>query len=127
MQFYILSLLPAHTQSTAPSVTPNLTEFERTDATSFHLTWMAPTQEQLQGFLDSYVIVYDQLSTYKCLDLNPSTSQVIYVQEPFVAIEGLIPGKEYCVEVAAKTTAGIGNFTKFVIPRESCLYIFVSV
>ena len=97
---------------------------ERQDGTSFHLTWDAPTQEELRGFLDSYIVVYEEKNTYKCLDLDPTTSTVEYVYEPFILISGLNPGKEYCVEVAAQTTAGVGNFTKFTIPCEFEFNIF---
>ena len=90
----------------------------RTDATSLHLTWMAPTQEQLQGFLDSYVVVYEELSTYECPDLSTSSDQVVFVHEPLVSVNGLQPNKEYCVEVAAKTSVSVGNFSKFIIPCE---------
>lgn len=101
--------------------------FERVDATSFQLSWDAPTDEELRGFLDSYIVLYDELSTYECLDLNLLTSVVEYVNETFIAINGLIPGKEYCVEVAAQTSAGVGNFTKFIIPREFLIEIIIIV
>ena len=101
----------------------NITMFERVDATSFQLSWDALTYEELRGFLDSYVVIYDELSTYECLDLDILTSEVKYVNETFINIEGLIPGKEYCVEVAAQTSAGLGNFTKVIIPCEFLIAI----
>ena len=52
------------------------------------------------------------------MDLDPQTSQTRIVREPEIVITGLLPGKEYCVEIAAKTSAGAGNFTKITIPRE---------
>jgi hypothetical protein len=100
-----------------PSVEPELILSERTDATSLHLLWEALSLEELRGFLDSYVVVFEELNTYQCLDLDPLTSQSVLVQEVFITIsDGLMPGKEYCVEVAAKTSAGAGMSTKIAIP-----------
>ncbi|CAI8053003.1 Receptor-type tyrosine-protein phosphatase F [Geodia barretti] len=100
-----------------PSVEPELILSERTDATSLHLLWEALSLEELRGFLDSYVVVFEELNTYQCLDLDPLTSQSVLVQEVFITISyGLMPGKEYCVEVAAETSAGAGISTKITIP-----------
>jgi hypothetical protein len=102
-----------------PSVEPELILSERTDATSLHLLWEALSLEELRGFLDSYVVVFEELNTYQCLDLDPLTSQTVLAQEAFITIsDGLMPGKEYCVEVAAKTSAGAGISTKVTIPCE---------
>ena len=40
------------------------------------------------------------------------------VKQYHILYTGLLPGKEYCVKVAAQTNAGAGNFTKNTIPRE---------
>ena len=66
-----------------------------------------------------FVVVFEELNTYQCLDLDPLTSQTVLVQEAFITIsDGLMPGKEYCVEVAAKTSVGAGISTKITIPCE---------
>ncbi|CAI8053005.1 Phosphatidylinositol phosphatase PTPRQ [Geodia barretti] len=59
-----------------PSVEPELILSERTDATSLHLLWEALSLEELRGFLDSYVVVFEELNTYQCLDLDPLTSNL---------------------------------------------------
>ena len=87
---------------TVPSVEPEASLPERMDATSLHLEWVYPSLEELRGFLESYVVVFEELNTYQCLDLDPQTSQTRIVREPEIVITGLLPGKEYCVEIAAK-------------------------
>ena len=103
---------------TVSSAEPEASLSERMDATSLHLEWVDPSLEDLRGFLESYVVVFEELNTYQCLDLDPQTSQTRIVREPEIVITGLLPGKEYCVEIAAKTSTGVGNFTKITIPRE---------
>ena len=107
-----------HDVFTVPSAEPEASLSERMGATSLHLEWVDPSLEELRGFLESYVVVFEELNTYQCLDLDPQTSQTRIVREPEIVITGLLPGKEYCVEIAAKTSAGAGNFTKITIPRE---------
>ena len=52
------------------------------------------------------------------MDLDPQISQTLLVKDTFVTLTGLEPANEYCVEVAAKTIAGYGNYTKFTLPCE---------
>ena len=99
-----------------------ITSAERTDAISFQVTWESPTLEELRGFLDLYVVTYVQLDTYKCLDIDPQTSQIASVEIPSIVISGLVPGKEYCVGVAAKTVEGTGKYTQTLIPCEFIVF-----
>jgi hypothetical protein len=99
-----------------PSVTPNITVFGRTDATSLQLSWDTLSLEELRGFFHSYAVAYYELDTFQCMDIDPSTSQLTAVHKPFIVISDLVPGKEYCVGVAARTSAGVGNYTQLLIP-----------
>ena len=100
-----------------------ITSAERTDAISFQVTWESPTLEELRGFLDLYVVTYVQLDTYKCLDIDPQTSQIASVEIPSIVISGLVPGKEYCVGVAAKTVESTGNYTQTLVPCEFIVFL----
>ena len=101
---------------------PNITFFERTDATSFHLSWDTLTLEELRGFFHSYAVAYQELNTFQCVDIDLSTSQLTTVHEPFIVISDLAPGKEYCVGVAARTSVGAGNYTQLLIPCKCQVY-----
>ena len=114
---------------TVPSVTPNITVFGRTDATSLQLSWDTLSLEELRGFFHSYAVAYYELDTFQCMDIDPSTSQLTAVHKPFIVISDLVPGKEYCVGVAARTSAGVGNYTQLLIPCKCihfCNVIFIT-
>ena len=49
---------------TVPSAEPEASLSERMDATSLHLEWVDPSLEELRGFLESYVVVFEELNTY---------------------------------------------------------------
>ena len=47
----------------------------------------------------------------------------------FIVISDLVPGKQYCVGVAARTSAGVGNYTQLLIPCKCihfCNAIFIT-
>ena len=101
---------------------PSITFSERTDATSFRLSWDTLTLEELRGFFHSYAVVHRELDAFQCMDIELSTSQLATVQEPFIVISDLVPGKEYCVGVAARTSVGVGNYTQLLIPCKCQVY-----
>ena len=89
--------------------------------------WEPLSTEDLRGILSSYEIVYyEMLPNDKCeqdsTDNVKTESAHQLEREALFTITDLDPGLQYCVGVAAKTSAGVGVFTFIVIP---CLsYIF---
>ena len=88
----------------------------RKDATTGQLSWNPLTLYELRGFLHSYIVVYQELKRYTCADLNVESAEAITGTTESAVITGLSPAAEYCVAVAARTAAGVGNYSQASLP-----------
>ena len=81
------------------------------------MEWEELSWEDRRGVLTSYEIVYDDMTSDQCPATN-SFDNTLSVNEGSLnfVINDLYPGLQYCVGVAAKTSAGIGEFSFKVIP-----------
>ena len=110
---------------------------ERTEASVALIEWEPLSLKDWRGNLTSYEIVYYEMLDEKCPLSSPFKKMDISVKEEgqiestilFVAegniqvkITGLEPVVQYCVSVAARTSAGIGEFSYFVIPSKCLSY-----
>ena len=102
----------------APKITPVITEVKRTGAMTAQLKWDLLTLDELGGFLDKYIVAYDGLDRYKCPDSLQANSATVYSETDSAIIANLDLSLEYCVEVAASTAAGVGNYSQAHIPRK---------
>ena len=88
----------------------------REDATTGHVSWDPLTLDELRGFLDSYKVIYQELTRYSCADTDVESGEASSVTTDHAMITGLNPTAEYCVGVAASTAAGVGNYSQSHLP-----------
>ena len=110
-----------------PLKAPPIVLADRTEATTALIEWEILSQEDLRGNLSSHEIVYFNLLEAECPPTTIGTSSSHMVSfigtEPQFVITDLDPGLQYCVGVAAKTGAGLGDFSYSLIP---CKYIVLN-
>ena len=101
---------------TAPQ-TPPQTSTDRTEATKASIEWEELSQEQLRGVLVSYEVGYGSVKSTQCPPVSDfyQNDTLSVEQERFTATD-LDPRLQYCVWVAAKTSAGVGPFSHTLIP-----------
>ena len=104
--------------STVPQKGPTIVFADRTEATAALVEWEHLSLEDLRGNFSSYEIVYYDLLEEQCPAQASTDNQTVSVtrEDPRAAIADLEPGLQYCVAVAAKTSAGVGEFSHRVIP-----------
>lgn len=83
---------------------------DRVEATKVTMTWEELSLHDLRGILHTYV----KIESCETTVANTFTSEY-----PSTTVN-LESDLEYCIEVAAKTGAGVGRFTKALVP---CIYI----
>ena len=89
----------------------------REDATTGHVSWDPLTLDELRGFLDSYKVIYQELTRYSCAYTDvEGVTEAFSVTTDHAMITGLNPTAEYCVGVAASTAAGVGNYSQSHLP-----------
>ena len=109
---------------------PTIVSADRTEANRAVVKWEHLDLEDLRGSLVSYELVYYDLLEEQCptkaydWQQRPTTTtdnKTISVtgEDPCAVIANLDPRLEYCVAVAAKTGAGVGEFSYITIPRMS--------
>ena len=106
---------------TVPQNVPLYTSLLRTEATSTSIEWDELSWEDLRGEFVSYEFGYDSVRSgdTQCPVSDSYYNDTLPVVEERYVITDLDPGLQYCVWVAAKTSAGVGPFSHSLIP---CMY-----
>ena len=78
--------------------------------------WDELSWEDKRGILLSYEIVYQSTLDSQC-PVNDSYNETQSTKNESYTITDLDPGLQYCMAVAAKTSAGVGVFSHALIPR----------
>ena len=99
-----------------PRKSPHISSLSREDATTGLVHWDLLTLDELSGFLDSYIVVSQELKRHTCADIDIESGEAFAVTTEYVQIVGLHPTAEYCVGVAASTAAGVGNYSQGLLP-----------
>ena len=115
----------------APLKGPTILSADRTEANRTVVKWEHLDLKDLRGNLVSYEILYYDLLEEQCpaTTYEPTGNKTISVtgEDPCAIIADLDPRLKYCVAVAAKTGAGVGEFSYITIPcmstpeKDSCL------
>lgn len=115
---YISLLVPSFMVNTfvfaVPSTAPSILSADRTNGMTVEIQWELLSLKQLRGNLSSYEIVYHELEEDCPLpNVNSSNQSSVSVvkREPVFSITDLDPRREYCIGIAARTGAGIGEFS----------------
>ena len=88
------------------------------------MEWEELSWADRRGVLTSYEIVYDDMTSDQCPATNSFDNTLSVNKESLdFVINDLDPGLQYCVGVAAKTSAGIGVFMFTVIPCTQVIII----
>ena len=99
------------------------TSISRTKASTATTEWGELSWKDLRGVLVSYEIAYNSAGPGdKCsVKTGSNYNHTMSVHQERHVITDLDPGLQYCVGVAAKTSAGIGPFNQALIPcRNLC-------
>ena len=103
-----------------PKKPPQISGLFREDATTGQVSWNLLTLDELGGFFDSYKVIYQELTRHSCADTDvESVTEAFSVTTDHAMITGLNPTAEYCVGVAASTTAGVGNYSQSLLPGKT--------
>ena len=104
------------------SAPPNVTSTRRSP-TSASVQWDDISLEDLRGWLVSYEIGYESVtSDGQCPAANVSSNtETLSVDQEMHGLTGLDPGLQYCVRLAGRTSAGVGPFSHTLI---SCIHIY---
>ena len=95
----ILCLTPI----TAPSIAPGNVEVNRLNGTAMNVSWVPLNLVEARGFVQSYIITYQQASSGSRRKRQMQTQQVDGRASSAV-VGGLQPGVAYEVSIAAMTT-----------------------
>ena len=96
---------------------PTIVSANRTEASGAVVEWEHLDVENLRGKLVSYEIVYHELSEEQCPATSDGNTTIsVTGGDSYAVIANLDPRLEYCVAVAAKTGAGVGEFSYVTIP-----------
>jgi len=100
-----------------PLKAPNITSANRTEAKKLLVKWEYLKLEDLRGNLVSYEIAYYDLLNQQCPAKSAENTTISERGgDSYAVIANLEPTLEYCVAVAAKTGAGVGEFSYITIP-----------
>ena len=97
---------------TAPqSPPPNVTS-TRSSPTTASVEWDEIVLEDLRGWLESYEVKYESVTSEdQCATNTSSNTGTVSVDQETYKMTGLDPGLQYCVRVAGRTSAGVGPFS----------------
>lgn len=109
---------------TEPLTAVAFTSVSRTKASTAIIEWGELSWKELRGVLVSYEIGYNSVgSGDKCSVANSDNNHTTSVHQERGVLTDLDPGLQYCVRVAAKTSAGIGPFNQALIPCRNLCYV----
>lgn len=111
---------------TEPVTAVAFTSISRTKASTATIEWGELSWKDLRGVLVSYEIGYNSVGPGdKCSVADSDYSHTMSVHQERDIVTDLDPGLQYCVWVAAKTSAGIGPFNQALIPCRNlcCIYV----
>ena len=91
---------------TVPKVVPNVGVARRLSATSIEMSWSAV--EVLGGV--TYSVKYRAVERVARRNLD-DTSTIVETSNTNIILNDLDPRQGYAISVAAKTTAGVGNYS----------------
>ena len=109
-----------HMLFTVPRKAPTIISADRTEANRVLVKWEHLKSEDLRGNLLCYEIAYYDLLEQRCpgntYRSGDNTTMSVTGGDSHAVIANLDPRLEYCVAVAAKTGAGVGEFSYITIP-----------
>ena len=106
-QVYVLCL------NTVPKVSPTIVSSIRTSADEILLKWVSLNDDDLQGFLDQYILKYYTSIVYNDCS-SPMNEKVETTTDEYLLLKKLDPHSAYCVKVAAATSVGAGKCTDLI-------------
>ena len=101
------------------SVPPTPTNISalRLNGTHMNISWSLIPITTARGFIQSYLILYQQIDNKK----RQTFSVSVPATDNSVVIGGLDPGKSYSVLISAYTNAGLGAFTSAIVVKGKLL------
>ena len=99
---------------TAPRVAPNVGVSRRLSATSIQISWDPLSTVESLGVVTSYSVKYRVLERVTRRNLDDK-STIVETTNASIILSDLDPRYRYAVSVAAKTIAGIGNYSEEII------------
>ena len=101
---------------TAPQSPPPHVTSTRSSPTTASVEWDEIVLEDLRGWLESYEVEYENVTSRdQCSTNISSNTETVSVDQKMYEMTGLDPGLQYCVRVAGRTSAGVGPFSHTVI------------
>ena len=99
---------------TAPRVAPNVGVNRRLSATSIEISWDPLSTVESLGVVTSYSVKYRPVERVARRNLD-DISTIVETSNTNIILNDLDPRYPYAVSVAAKTSAGIGNYSEEII------------
>ena len=102
-------------QFTAPTVAPTITSAVRINGTTARITWTAVDTMNAGGVISHYSVRYRAKAypTENCANTNASTwtTNTKTDEGTSILVDDLMPTLDYCVAVAATSSAGTGLYS----------------
>ena len=105
---------------TVPVGSPQNMLISRTSASTVNVHWDNVPLKELRGQLVSYEIGYEsiEMKEREC-QVDYSHTTTMSTEQESYTMNQLDPGLQYCVRVAARTSAGVGPFSQSHISCKS--------
>ena len=92
-----------------PRVPPAVESVARNSPTDIYISWNILNGNDLRGILVDYIVKYSESRVNCSYTINEETQATV---NGYITLQNLNPQSAYCIQVAAATAVGAGNYSE---------------